>query len=258
MDGIQILSLTESDLGKVQMFCGHSPTYRRGYQAKMEWMQARLREGMRYKLLQVNDWNAGMLEYTPGEFAWRGVEAAGYLFIHCFWVIGRNRGHGYGQQLLEECLDDARGTHGVAVMVSKAHWLPTPKLFLKNGFEVADQEPPSFELLVRRFDPQAPLPHFKRSLQTIPPGLTLYHSDQCPYTQNVPDITSQVGERLNMPVHLIHVDSAQAAQQVPCANGTLAYFHDGTLLTYHPAGTEKLLDLINAKRNNHPTITEAA
>jgi GNAT superfamily N-acetyltransferase len=258
MNEIQILSLTESNLGKVQMFCGHSPTYRRGYRAKMEWIQARLREGMRYKLLRVNGHNAGMLEYTPGEFAWRGVEARGYLFIHCLWVIGRNRGHGFGRQLLQEILEEARGTNGVAVMVSKTHWLPTPKLFLKNGFELADQEPPSFDLLVRRFDPQAPLPHFKRSLQTIPPGLTLFHSDQCPYTQNVPDITSQVGKRLNIPVHIIHVDSAQAAQEVPCPNGTLAYFHDGTLLTYRPTGTEKLLDLIKAKRDLHPTLTEAA
>ena len=40
MTDIQILTLTESDLGKVQMFCGHSPTYRRGYDAKMEWMRA--------------------------------------------------------------------------------------------------------------------------------------------------------------------------------------------------------------------------
>ena len=247
MNETQILTLTESDLGKVQMFCGHSPTYRRGYQAKMEWMQARLREGMGYKLLRVKGRNAGMVEYTPGEFAWRGVEARGYLFIHCFWVIGRNRGHGYGRQLLQECLEDGRGTNGVAVMVNKTHWLPTPKFFLKNGFELADQEPPSFDLLVRRFDPLAPLPHFKRPLQTILSGLTLYHSDQCPYTQNVPDITSRVGERLNMPVHIIHVDTARAAQESPCANGTLAYFLDGTLLTYRPTGTDKLLELIQAR-----------
>ena len=139
MNDVKIITVTEADLGKIQMFCGHSPTYRRGYDAKLEWLQARLQEGMRYTLLQVNGHNAGLIEYIPGEFAWRGVEAEGYLFIHCFWVIGRNRGHGYGRQLLETCLDDARGTNGVAVMVSKTHWLPTPKLFLKNGFELADQ-----------------------------------------------------------------------------------------------------------------------
>ncbi|MEW6093264.1 MAG: GNAT family N-acetyltransferase [Chloroflexota bacterium] len=163
MNDIKLTTLTESDLGKVQMFCGHSPTYKRGYEAKTEWLRARLREGMRYTLLTVRGRNAGLMEYVPGEYAWRGVEAAGYLFIHCFWVIGRNRGHGYGRQLLEACLDDARGTNGVALVVSKAHWLPTPKLFLKNGFELADHADPSFDLLVRRIQPDAPLPRFKRN-----------------------------------------------------------------------------------------------
>ncbi len=247
MSDIQILILNESDLGKAQMFCGHSPTYRYGYNAKMDWLRARLREGMRYTLLRVDGRNAGMMEYIPGEYAWRGVEAAGYLFIHCFWVIGRNRGHGYGRQLLETCLADARGTNGVAVVVSKMHWLPTPKLFLKNGFEPADQTAPSFDLLVKRFNPDAPLPRFKRTAQKAPPGLALYHSDQCPYTQNVPDIAAQVGERLNIPVTTIRVDSAKTAQESPCPYGTLAYFYNGELLTYRPAGTKKLLELLAPK-----------
>jgi GNAT superfamily N-acetyltransferase len=244
MNPVEILPLTESDLGEVQMFCGHSPTYRRGYDAKTEWTRPRLREGLRYTLLKVNGYNAGMMEVIPGEYAWRGVEAKGYLFIHCFWVIGRNRGHGYGRQLLQACLEDARGTNGVAVMVSKTHWLPTPKLFLKNGFELADQVAPSFDLLVKRLNPDAALPCFKHTLQKAPPGLTLYYSDQCPYTQNVPEITRQVGRQLNLPVNIIHVESARAAQEIPCPYGTLAYFYNGELLTYRPAGTQKLLELL--------------
>lgn len=247
MSSIEIITLTGSDLGKVQMFCGHSPTYRRGYDAKMEWMQARLREGMRYTLLRVNGRNAGMMEVVPGEYAWRGVEAKGYLFIHCFWVIGRNRGHGYGRQLLQVSLEEARGTDGVAVVVSKTHWLPTPKLFLKNGFELVDQAAPSFDLLVRRFNPDASLPRFKQPIQKTPPGLTVYHSDQCPYTQNVPDIAARVGSQLNIPVNIIRVDSVRAAQETPCPYGTLAYFYNGDLLTYRPTGTEKLLELLKMK-----------
>jgi GNAT superfamily N-acetyltransferase len=247
MNTVQIISLTEADLGKVQMFCGHSPTYRRGYEAKIEWMRARLREGMRYTLLQVKGRNAGMIEYVPGEHAWRGVEAKGYLFIHCFWVVGRNRKHGYGRQLLQACLEDAKGTNGVAVAVSKTHWLPTPKIFQKNGFELADQAPPSFDLLVKRINPEAPLPCFKQNAQAIPPGLTLYHSDQCPYTQNVADIVRKVGEQLNVSVNIIHVNSFKAAQESPCLYGTLGYFFDGELLTYRPAGTKKLLELLEPK-----------
>jgi GNAT superfamily N-acetyltransferase len=247
MSDVKFVTLTESDLGKVQMLCGHSPTYRRGYDAKLEWMRDRIREGMRYTLVQVRGHNAGMVEYIPGEYAWRGVDAKGYLFIHCFWIVGQNRGHGYGRQLLDACLEDAKGTNGVAVMVSKTHWLPTPKIFLKNGFELADHADPSFDLLVKRFNADAPLPRFKRTKSKIPPGLTLYHSDQCPYTQNVADIVARVGEQLKIPVNIIHVDSAKAAQKLPCIYGTLAYFFNGELLTYHPTGTKKLLELLEPK-----------
>jgi GNAT superfamily N-acetyltransferase len=247
MSDLEIISLTESDLGKVQMFCGHSPTYRRGYDAKLEWMRARLQEGLRYRLLKVNGRNAGMIEFIPSEYAWRGVNAKGYLIIHCFWVIGKNRGHGYGQLLLESCLNDALETNGVAVMVSKTHWLPTPRLFLKNGFDLADQAAPSFDLLVKRFNLEAPLPHFMQPVQNIPTGLTLYHSHQCPYTQNLPDIVTKVGEQLKIPVNIIHMDNSRAAQKAPCPYGTLAYYYNGKLLTYRPAGTEKLLELLTPK-----------
>ncbi len=248
MSEVEIISVAESDLGKIQLFCGHSPTYRRGYNAKLEWLRARLDDGLRYKLLQVRGHNAGLIEYLPGEYAWRGIEAEGFLFIHCFWVIGRNRGHGYGRQLLETCLTDARLTNGVAVAVSKTHWLPTPKLFLKNGFEMADQAAPSFDLLVKRFRPEAPLPRFKNSKKEASIGLTLYYSDQCPYYQNLPDIILRVGEQLKIPVSIIHLNSARESQESPCPYGTLAYFFNGELLTYRPTGTKKLLELLKQKK----------
>ena len=57
---VKLVTLTDEDLGKVQMLCGHSPTYRDGYEAKVEWLGRRLQEGMRYTLLQVHGRNAGM------------------------------------------------------------------------------------------------------------------------------------------------------------------------------------------------------
>ncbi len=247
MSEVKLVTLSEANLGSLQLFCGHSPTYRKGYRAKQEWLQARLHEGMRYTLIQVGGHNAGLVEYLPGEAAWRGVEAKGYLFIHCFWVIGSNRGHGFGRRLLEACLEDAARTNGVAVMVSKAHWLPTPRLFLKNGFELVDQAPPSFDLLVKRLDPAARLPYFSKKTTALPTGLVVYTSSQCPYTQNVPAIAERVGEQLKVPVTIVRLESAVDAQVSPCLNGTLGYFYNGEFLTYHPAGTEKLLGLLEPK-----------
>jgi GNAT superfamily N-acetyltransferase len=246
MNDVRIITLAEADLGRVQMFCGHSPTYQAGYLAKLEWLRARLREGMRYTLLQVHGHNAGLLESIPAEAAWRGVKAQGYLFIHCFWVIGRNRGHGYGRQLLEACLEDARGMNGVALLSSSTHWLPTRKIFLKNGFTVVERSAP-FELLVKRLNPEAPLPGFKQAAQGLPPGLPLHHSDQCPYMQNMPAIVEQVGRQLGIPVNITRLESAQQAQDSPCPYGVLGIFFNGELLEYRPTPAAKLLDLIKAK-----------
>jgi GNAT superfamily N-acetyltransferase len=246
-DDVRLVTLTEENLGRVQMLCGHSPTFRRGYAAKLAWMRQRLQEGMQYILVQVHGRNAGMVEAIPGEYAWRGVQAPGYLFIHCLWVVGRNRRHGYGRQLLQACLDRARGMNGVAVVSSRTHWLPTRKIFMKNGFEVADELPP-FELLVKRFKPEAPLPRFRRSEQALLPGLTLFQSDQCPYMQNQQAIVEQVGEQLDLPVNLVHLEDPQQAQLSPCPYGVLGMFYNGELIEYRPSGTKKLLGILEQKR----------
>jgi GNAT superfamily N-acetyltransferase len=251
MSDMTLVTLSESDLGKVRTLCGHSPTYRKGYDAKMEWLRLCLQEGMHYTLAQVNGWNAGMIEYLPAEYAWRGVDADGYMFIHCLWVVGRNRKHGYGRQLLDACLQESHGTHGVAVLSSKTHWLPTRRIFLKNGFEVVDEVPP-FELLAKRFDPQALLPRIRRNTHPFSPGLTLYYSDQCPYMQNMPLIVERVGEQLDVPVKLVHLQTARQAQESPCPYGVLGIFYNGELLDYRPIGSQSLVELLKKKMETQP------
>ena len=61
----------------------------------------------------------------------------------------------------------------------------------------------------------------------------------------MPEITIKVGEQLHLPVNIIRVDDARAAQQVPCPYGTLADFYNGEFLEYRPTGTEKLLELLS-------------
>ena len=187
-----------------------------------------------------------MIEYLPAEFAWRPVEAAGYMFIHCFWVVGSNRKHGYGRQMLAACLADSAGIKGVAVLCSRTHWLPTRRIFLKNGFEIVDEEPP-FELLVKRFDPQAAPPRIRRNIPSMPEGLTLPYSDQCPYMQNMPAHVQAAGRELGLPVNIIHLETAAQAQASPCPYGLMGVFLDGRLLDYRPISSEKLVSLITQR-----------
>ncbi|MGN1077949.1 MAG: bifunctional oligoribonuclease/PAP phosphatase NrnA, partial [Candidatus Gallimonas sp.] len=44
-------------------------------------------------------------------------EAEGYLYINCLWIAGSMKGHGYSNDLLDECIRDARaqGRKGLCI-----------------------------------------------------------------------------------------------------------------------------------------------
>lgn len=84
-----------------------------GYQIKRDWLKARFAEGLTIKVLYAEAARkvVGFIEYVPGEYAWRAVDAQGYLFIHCIWVSPnayKEHGYGYGSRLVNECIKDAK------------------------------------------------------------------------------------------------------------------------------------------------------
>jgi hypothetical protein len=185
--------------------CGYKDIRRAGYLAKIEWLKDRFPEGMKIKTLYSDkDGAQGMIEYIPGEYCWRPVEASGYMFIHCIFSGFKNiyKGKGYGSLLLDECLKDARkeNLYGVAVVTRKGSFMAGKELFLKKGFEVVENAPPDFELLMKKFNKNAPVPKFKGKLEErlsqYGEGLTIIRADQCPYTvKNVKEI-SEVAENI--------------------------------------------------------------
>ena len=133
--------------------CGIKNHTHPGRQEKRCWLETNAKFGVRAKALLAPDGRpCGYIEYVPGEFAWRGVDAAGYLFIHCVWIYSRAyQRKGRGRRMVEACLDDAKqaGAHGVAVMVRDGPWLADQRLFLASGFEPVDTAPPDYQLLAR-------------------------------------------------------------------------------------------------------------
>jgi hypothetical protein len=188
----------------------------------------------------------GFVEYIPGEVAWRAVDAAGYMIVHCLWVVGKGKKKGYGSRLLEECVQDARvsGMHGVAMVTSSGNWLAGKKLLLKNGFEAVDQAPPSFDLLVKRFG-DAPLPAFptnwEERLRRYGPGLTIVRSDQCPYIESVTQIIQDAAAKFGLEARVVELGSHREVQEAtPSAYGVFNMVYDGELVTYHWIGEKEL------------------
>lgn len=86
--------------------------------------------------------------------------------------------------------------HGVAVVTRKGPFMAGKELFIKNGFEVVDKALPDFELLVKKFNKNAPTPKFKgeweERLSQYGKGLTIIRADQCPYTVKIPKGSSWI------------------------------------------------------------------
>ena len=222
--------------------CGiKSPTHP-GRQQKHCLLQANARFGLRAKMLLAPDGQpSGYIEYLPGEFAWRGVEASGFMFIHCVWTFSKqHQRKGWGSVMVEDCLDDARkaGMRGAAVMVRDGPWLADRRLFLANGFEPVDTAPPDYQLLVRKFDRGAVSAAFKsgwdEKLRQYGRGLTVIRSSQCPHIAKFADeIVAAAENEYHVRPTVINLESCSDAQNAPTPYAVFALIYSGRLLADH-------------------------
>ncbi len=243
-NAVEIVTVDATNVEKHGFFCYRSKPKTPGYRQKLDWLRQRFAEGLSIKIVTQNGYMVGFVEVTPGEYAWRAVQAADYMVIHCLWVVGQAKDKGYGSRLLDACLEDAQraGRHGVAMVTSRRFWLAGSELLLKNGFEAIDQAPPSFELLVKRFD-AAPLPAFPADwdarLTRYGSGLTVVYANQCPYIDNAIQVIAGTAAERGMEPRLVKLESSRQVQDAaPSAYGVFGLVHNGKLLTYH-YGTQK-------------------
>jgi GNAT superfamily N-acetyltransferase len=248
--GVEIVSVNADNVDELGFFCYKSKPKSAGFQQKLGWLRGRFAEGMRIKILYEGNRSVGFVEYLPGEFAWRAVNTPGYLFIHCIWVVGRAKKKGYGRHLLEACIADARqaGAHGVTVVTTKRVWMADKKLFLKAGFQMVDQAPPAFDLLVKRFD-DPPLPVFPQNwderLARFGSGLTVIRSDQCPYIEDATRAVVEVAREQGVETRVMNLTSAKEVQELAVTPyGVFQIVYDGQLVSYHYLGRKEKASLI--------------
>ncbi|MDY6878325.1 MAG: GNAT family N-acetyltransferase [Chloroflexota bacterium] len=258
-DDVRVVTVDATNVDRERFFCYKSKPKSVGYQKKLSWLGQRFAEGMRIRILYEGKRSVGFIEYIPGEYAWRAVNAEGYMVIHCLWVVGKGKGKGYGSRLLNECIADARslGQHGVAMVTSSSIWLADKKILLKNGFEVVGQAPPTFDLLVKRFDGDAPLPAFPEDWDEragrYGSGVTVVYSDQCPYIEDAVKGAVEIASEGGAKARTIRLESSQQVRDsAPSAYGIFNVVYDGKLVTYHyidnRKGREKFLALLQEEK----------
>jgi GNAT superfamily N-acetyltransferase len=233
--------------------CGIKSAAHRGRQQKYRWLEANAKFGLRARiLLGPGGQPSGYIEYVPGEFAWRGVEAGDYMFIHCIWVFSRrHQRKGWGSVMVEACLDDARkaGMSGVAVVVRDGPWLADRRLFLANGFEPVDTAPPDYQLLVRKLNRAAANPAFKkgwdRKVARYGRGLTIIRASQCPH---IAKFASEIAETAEEEYHLkpkvVDLGSWREAQNAPTPYAVFALIYNGRLVADHQVSRTRFRNIM--------------
>ena len=222
--------------------CGIRDPKHPGRAAKLRWLKRNFKLGLKAKVLAEPDGRpCGYIEYIPGEQAWRGVEAAGYLFIHCVWNHSRSgRGQGWATAMLDACLQDASraGMNGVAVVTRDGPWMADRRLFLANGFTQVDEARPDYQLLVRKLKARAPNPRFHGGFEARPAkyrkGLTIVECGQCPYIAKFAgEIAGAAEESYGVKARRVELRSSRDAQNAPSPLAVFSVILDGRLLADH-------------------------
>jgi len=253
MGNFQIIDANAANLGQFGM-CGYKNKKHIGFQRKLEWLAKRFDEGMKYKLLVDSTGNAlGGIEYIPAEYAWRPVNANGYMFIHCIYIMKKNaQAKGFGKQLINACIDDARsqGKNGVALIARKGSWMAGVSIFEKLGFKVTESARPDFKLMALKLDDEACLPRFSgnwiKELQQYNDGLTIITSDQCPYVvKSVSEIIEVAESEYKITPKVVHIEDSEQAKKVPCAFGCFCIIYKGKVVAENPISKTRFKNIMN-------------
>ncbi|MBN2465880.1 GNAT family N-acetyltransferase [candidate division WOR-3 bacterium] len=247
------LIVSARNVHELGFFCKMSQPRNPGYLRKLAWLEKRFAEGLVIRLLDQSQGGRGFIEYLPGEYAWRPVHAAGYMFIHCLWVVGSSKGKGYASRLLTECIADAkrRRMKGVAMLTRKGNWLLSPGFLSRHGFETAARAEPDFELMALRFrkDPLPSLPSdWEARAKRFGTGLTIVRTDQCPYLDDGVNHALRVAQARGLKARVVDLRrAAEVRLRAPSPYGVFGLVLDGRLLSHHYRLDKELAALLDSR-----------
>ena len=244
----EIVTLNPDNIAEYGCPCFLNPKHE-GHLKKLEWLKKRFSEGLSIKLLFIESEKRpiGFIEYVPGEYSWRAVDASGYIFIHCIWIsANKYKEKGYGSLLVEECIENARkdSRYGVAVVTSSGPFMAGKELFLKNGFEIVEKAD-RFELLVRKLK-EGPLPKFTDWQQQLNnyQGLNIIYSNQCPWVARSIKEFEEIASKNDIKLKITEMETANQAQNAPSIYSVFNLVYDGKLLSDHYVSNTRFLNIL--------------
>ena len=245
---MEYIRVTKENLDKEHICCAISSNNDIQVSSKKKWLESCFEDGLVF--LKSVERGKCFIEYLPAENAWVPIKADGYMYIDCLWVSGSLKGHGYGDDLLEECIKDAKAKarKGLCVLSSakKKPFLSDPKFLAYKGFRVADEADNGIELWYYPFAEGEKKPEFKecaRHPRVDEKGYVLYYTSQCPFNAKYVPIVEKTAIDHNVPFKAIRLQNKKEAQNAPTPVTTYALFKDGKYLTNEQMNDKKFLKL---------------
>lgn len=235
--GNEYINLTIDNVDNEHLCCAIADKkHQCGVDSKRAWLKARIGEGHVFR--KLDEKGKVFIEYAPLEKAWTPIVGSNYIYIYCLWVSGSFKGKGYGRELLEYCISDAKrqGRSGVCVISSKKKkpFLSEKSFMLKYGFETVDTIDNEYDLLALSFDGTKPQFADNAKKQSVAgENLTIYYGVQCPYIPNCIEQVESYCTANQIPLNLIAVDTLEKAKAVPCVFNNWAVFYKGKFETVH-------------------------
>ncbi len=236
---IDIIKLDKNNIDQEHICCAISDKKcKESYEAKKNWLKQEFENG--YVFHRIDTRAKVFIEYGPAENGWVPVDAPNYLLVNCFWVSGQYKGKGYGKDLINIAMNDAKnqGKKGLVTVVGakKFHFMSDTKWLLRQGFEKVEETRDGFILLVKKLEPDVENPKFCESV--LQPGiveeagLVAYYSNRCPFSEyHVKTSLTETAQKRNLPLKIIKLKSKEQAQAAPSPATIFSLFYDGKFIT---------------------------
>lgn len=240
------IKITKDNIDQEHICCAMS---NRQSLVKKEWLKQRFDEGLVF--YRSEERGKCFIEYIPAEYAWVPIEAEGYLYINCLWIAGSMKGHGYSNDLMEQCIQDARaqGRKGLCILSSqkrKKEFLADAKYLAYKGFLLGDASDVGITLMYLPLVPDAQPPKFRQCAkhpEVAEEGFVLYYTDQCPFTCYWVPRVQEAAREHGIGFKAIHIVDRETARNVPAPVTTYALFRDGKFVTQAIQSDKKFLAL---------------
>ena len=240
---MKYIRITAENIDREHICCAMSNNQS---EKKKDWLKDRFRDGLVF--YRSEERGKCFIEYIPAEYAWHPIVADGYMHIDCMWVSGSFKGHGYSNDLLNECIRDAeeQGKSGLCILSSakKKGFLADPKFLAHKGFRIADESDCGIGLYYMPFSDGVPAPRIKdcaKHPEVKEDGFVLFYSDQCPFTYYWVPRLAEVAAQNGIGLKVVHIDSLEAAQNAPCPVTNFILFRDGKFVTHEIQSEKKFL-----------------